>query len=166
MSNTPYLSFANRLTQALTNKGYIALRSTKGTGIKILTEIMGTSEQICRRYLRGDAMPSYQKIQQLADYLNVNPGWLVFGDAGDTTDPSKQIDKKLLHYILKKSHYLYASSQPDNEDYADFVLQLIAETSNIDTSLENLFKIIDVAIASVFAYEEKRQKQDVMLDLG
>lgn len=165
MSNTPYLSFANRLIQALTNKGYIALRSPKGTGIKILTEITGTSEQICRRYLRGDAMPSYQKIQQLADYLDVNPGWLVFGDAGDAADPSKQIDKKLLHYILKKSHYLYANSQPDNEDYADFVLQLIAETSNIDTSLESLFKIIDVAIASVFAYEEKRQKRRVELDL-
>ncbi|HAU0843126.1 TPA: helix-turn-helix domain-containing protein [Legionella pneumophila] len=158
MSKGPYQSFANRLINTLKDKGHTASRSPNGICIKTLAEFTGASEQICRRYIRGDALPDYEKIKQLAQHLQVNPGWLLFGDEGDNSSKKNEVDEKLLHYILKQSHHLYPVSHGSNDDYADFVLGLIKEVKAIDTSDNNLLKIIDLAIGSISSYEEKRKK--------
>jgi hypothetical protein len=159
MPTGPYDSFANRLIQTLKDKGHSASRSPSGICIKTLAGFTGASEQICRRYIRGDALPDYQKVKQLGMHLQVNPGWLLFGDDTDTVQSANKSDDALLHYILKKSHYLYPTSQNNNDEYADFVLELIKEVREIDTSENNLLKIIDLAISSISSYEEKRSKQ-------
>jgi transcriptional regulator with XRE-family HTH domain len=140
------------------SKGYRASRSPSGICIQTLAKFAGASEQICRRYLRGDALPDYEKVKQIADSLQVNPGWLLFGDEGHPVISKNQIDETLLHYILKQSHYLYRDSLRVNDDYADFVLGLVKEVRTIDTSKENLLKIIDLAISSISSYEETRNK--------
>ncbi|HAT1795155.1 helix-turn-helix transcriptional regulator [Legionella pneumophila subsp. fraseri] len=158
MSKGPYQSFANRLINTLKDKGHTASRSPNGICIKTLADFTGASEQICRRYIRGDALPDYEKVKQLAQHLQVNPGWLLFGDEGDNSSNKNEVDEKLLHYILKQSHHLYPVSHGSNDDYADFVLGLIKEVKAIDTSNNNLLKIIDLAIGSISSYEEKRKK--------
>ncbi|HAU0276341.1 helix-turn-helix domain-containing protein [Legionella pneumophila] len=158
MSKGPYQSFANRLISALKDRGYTASRSPNGICIKTLAEFTGASEQICRRYIRGDALPDYEKVKQLAFHLQVNPGWLLFGEDENATTKKNEVDEKLLHYILKQSHHLYPISQGSNDDYADFVLGLIKEVKTIDTSENNLLKIIDLAIGSISSYEENRKK--------
>jgi hypothetical protein len=158
MATGMYQSFANRLINILKTKGYIASRSPNGICIKTLANFTGASEQICRRYIRGDALPDYEKVKQVAKHLEVNPGWLLFGDEGDHGPSKKQIDETLLHYILKQSHHLYRDSYGNNDDYADFVLGLVKEVREIDTSKENLIKIIDLAIGSISSYEETRNK--------
>lgn len=159
MSKGPYQSFANRLIQTLKNKGHSTSRSPNGICIKTLAEFTGASEQICRRYIRGDALPDYEKVKQLAHHLQINPGWLLFGDEGDTSSKKNEIDENLLHYILKHSHHLYPPiTNGSNDDYADFVLELLNEVREIDTSENNLLKIIDLAISSISSYEGKRKK--------
>ncbi|RUQ81509.1 helix-turn-helix domain-containing protein [Legionella septentrionalis] len=160
MSNGPYQSFSTRLIQILKDKGYTASRSPNGICIKDLADIIGASEQICRRYIRGDALPDYEKITQLAKHLEISPGWLLFGDEG--TNPRKNVDleENVLHYILKHSHRLYPVSKGGNSDYADFVLELFKEVRSIDTSEDNLLKIIDLAISSISLYEEKGKKYE------
>lgn len=158
MPTGQYELFATRLISALKNKGYIASRSSKGICIKTLSEFTGASEQICRRYIRGDALPDYEKIKQVAAHLQVNPGWLLFGDEGHPAQNNNQIDETLLHYILKKSHHLHRNSYSKHTDYADFVLGLFKEVRSIDTSKENLLKIIDLAIGSISSYEETRNQ--------
>lgn len=160
MATGPYQSFANRLIDTLKMKGYTASRSPNGICIKSLAEFSGASEQICRRYIRGDALPDYEKIKKIAEQLQVNPGWLLFGDEGHPAPSTHQLDESLLHYILKQSHHLYRNDHVNNDDYADFVLGLIKEVRSIDTSEENLLKIINLAISSISSYEETRQKQD------
>ena len=159
MPTGPYDSFANRLIQTLKDKGHSASRSPSGICIKTLAQFTGASEQICRRYIRGDALPDYEKVKQLAVHLQVNPGWLLFGDDTHAEQSKNNSDETLLHYILKKSHHLYPSSQSNNDEYADFVLELIKEVRSIDTSENNLLKIIDLAISSISSYGEKRGKQ-------
>ncbi|HAT6977359.1 TPA: transcriptional regulator [Legionella pneumophila] len=158
MSKGPYQSFANRLISILKDRGYTASRSPNGICIKTLAEFTGASEQICRRYIRGDALPDYEKVKQLAFHLRVNPGWLLFGDDENAASKKNEIDETLLHYILRQSHHLYPVSHGGNDDYADFVLGLIKEVKAIDTSENNLLKIIDLAIGSISSYEEKRKK--------
>ncbi|MBL7479724.1 helix-turn-helix domain-containing protein [Legionella bononiensis] len=158
MSKGPYQSFANRLINTLKDKGHIASRSPNGICIKTLAEFAGASEQICRRYIRGDALPDYEKVKQLAYHLHVNPGWLLFGEEGHVPPKKDEVNETLLHYILKQSHHLYPISNGGNDDYADFVLGLIKEVRAIDTSEDNLLKIIDLALGSISSYEEKRNK--------
>ena len=158
MSNGPYQSFAKRLINTLKDRGHTASRSPNGICIKTLAEFTGASEQICRRYIRGIALPDYEKVKQLAQHLQVNPGWLLFGEEGHSAPKRNDVDETLLHYILKQSHHLYPVSQGSNDDYADFVLGLIKEVRFIDTSENNLLKIIDLAIGSISSYEEKRKK--------
>lgn len=159
MNKSPYQAFANRLIQALKDRGYTATRSPSGICIPTLAKFTGASEQICRRYIRGDALPDYEKIKQLAQYLHVNPGWLLFGDEGDIKPKDHAIDNALLHYILKQSHHLYPVTQSGNDNYADFVLELLKEVRAIDTSQDNLIKIIDLAIGSISSHEERRSRQ-------
>lgn len=160
MATGPYQSFANRLINTLKTKGYIASRSPNGICIRTLAEFTGASEQICRRYIRGDALPDYEKVKKVAGHLQVNPGWLLFGDEGHPAPSKYQIDEALLHYILKESHHLYRNDYGNNDDYADFVLGLIKEVRSIDTSKDNLLKIVDLAIGSISSYEETRNKQN------
>ena len=75
-----YTNFSNRLLTAMKTNGHIASRSPNGICIKTLAEFAGASEQICRRYVRGDALPDYEKIINIATQLNTSPGWLLFGE--------------------------------------------------------------------------------------
>lgn len=156
MSNGSHQSFAKRLIQTLKDKGYTASRSPNGICIKTLADFTGASEQICRRYIRGDALPDYEKIMNLAKHLEVSPGWLLFGEEKLTRNV--ELEENVLHYILKHSHRLYPVSQGGNSDYADFVLELFREVRSIDTSENTLLKIIDLAISSISLYEEKSKK--------
>lgn len=157
MSKGAYHSFSSRLIQTLKDKGHTASRSPNGICIKTLADFTGASEQICRRYIRGDALPDYEKVKQLALHLQVNPGWLLFGEEGHSAPQKNVTDETLLHYILKQSHHLYPVSHGSNDDYADFVLGLIKEVRSIDTSKNNLLKIIDLAIGSISSYEENEK---------
>ncbi|MFA6301662.1 MAG: transcriptional regulator [Legionella sp.] len=151
--------FADRLIAVMKSKGHIASRSPSGICIQTLATFTGASEQICRRYIRGDALPDYDKVKQIAKSLQVNPGWLLFGDEGYPLTPKNQMDESLMHYILKHSLPLYRDSSRSNDDYADFVLGLAKEVGAIDTTKENLLKIIDLAMSSLSSYKETHNKQ-------
>lgn len=156
MATGKYKEFSNRLIGAMKSKDYITSRASSGICIETLARIAGASEQICRRYVRGDALPDYEKIKNIARSLNISPGWLLFGE--ESTSIPKQVDDDLLHYILKKSHKLYQEETDDTNDYADFVSGLIRQVREIDTSKENLYKIIKLAIGSISIFEEKHRK--------
>ena len=158
MSTKLYESFANRLIQTLKDKGHSASRSPNGICIKTLAEFTGASEQICRRYIRGAALPDYEKVKQLAHHLDVSPGWLLFGEETNTKATKPTLNETLLHYIIKHSHHLYPPALENNDDYANFVLGLVNEVREINTSEDNLLKIIDLALSSISSYEGQRKK--------
>ena len=73
--------FAARLRQAMTQSGY-PLRPVV-LEREFNTRYWGQSVtmQAVRRWLRGEAIPSQDKLQVLADWLRVEPQVLRFGDA-------------------------------------------------------------------------------------
>lgn len=160
MTKGKYKKFANRLVDAMRSNGHSASRSPNGICMKTLSEFAGASEQICRRYIRGDALPDYDKVINIAACLKVSPGWLLFGEqeAPSVIHQSNIINDDLMHYILKESQALYRDEAGGLDDYADFVMGLIREVREIDTSNENLEKIINLALGSISSYKEKRNK--------
>ena len=162
MSKGKYKSFAKRLIDAMKLSGHSASRSPSGICMKTLAEATGASEQICRRYIRGDALPDYDKMINLAAFLKVSPGWLVFGEGEPNqslgVQQSSLIDDDLLHYILSKSQQLFQKDKP--EDYAGFVVGLVQELREIDTSKANLEKIINLAVNPI-SYKEKQNTESL-----
>ncbi|MGL6028999.1 MAG: helix-turn-helix domain-containing protein [Legionella sp.] len=143
--------FAFRLRDAMIASGFNSQRSTSGVSIHKLAEITGYSVQICRKYLRGEAIPEPTKLVEIAAKLNVAPGWLLFGDAHNNTGLGQNnvtLSKDLLHYIFSKAASLYNSEQFTGQ-VADFLMDLVNDISMINASEEQSRKIIDLAIASV-----------------
>lgn len=144
--------FSERLRDAMLAARLSSTRSTSGVCIHKLAEITGYSVQICRRYLSGNALPEPAKLMEIAETLQVSPGWLLFGDNFNHTSVLADniiISKNLLHYIFSYAADLYASSQ-NGDDVSDFLLELIKDISDINTSNEaQSKKIIDLALSSI-----------------
>ncbi|ARB92439.1 helix-turn-helix domain-containing protein [Legionella longbeachae] len=142
--------FADRLRDAMITAGYHSQRSTSGVCIHKLSEITGYSLQICRKYLRGEAIPEPIKLVDIAAKLQVSPGWLLFGDPHHDQGVSQDkisINKNLLHYLFVKASCLYNSSLSEQE-ISRFLLELINDVNLIDANEDQSKKIIDLALAS------------------
>ncbi|WP_043874368.1 helix-turn-helix domain-containing protein [Legionella massiliensis] len=149
--------FAYRLRDAMIAAGFNSRRSTSGVCIHKLAEITGYSVQICRKYLRGEAIPEPVKLVEIAAKLHVSPGWLLFGDSHNDNSIERNkvlISKNLLLYILSNAVNLYNRPHLGNE-VPGFLLELINDVSHINASEEQSKKIIDLAISSVkhFSHE-------------
>lgn len=142
--------FAARLYEAMLAAGYTSLRSLTGVDIGKLVEVTGHSPQICRKYLRGEAIPEPVKLAEIASKLNVSAGWLLFGDLPyvNEMDNKITISKNLLHYIFTHASDLY-NAEHSAEERSDFLLDLTRDLSQINTDEEQSKKIIDLALASV-----------------
>ena len=154
-----YKEFSERLIEAMKANGYTASRSPNGICMHTLATFADASEQICRRYIRGEALPCYEKVIAIAHHLQVSPGWLLFGE--DSSPEMNPIDDSLLHYILKRSHHLYREETNQTDDYADFVVELLRDIREIEASKENLEKIIDLAIGSISSFKQKQKKKAI-----
>lgn len=143
--------FSYRLRDAMIAAGFQSQRSISGVCIHKLAEITGYSVQICRKYLRGEAIPEPVKLVEIAMKLNVSPGWLLFGEGHDDQSLMSDkitISKNLLHYIFTRAANLYNASRLE-EEVPDFLLELINDISQINTNEEQSKKIIDLALSSV-----------------
>ena len=143
--------FSFRLREAMITAGFNSQRSSSGVSIHKLAEITGYSLQICRKYLRGEAIPEPVKLVEIARKLKVSPGWLLFGDEHNDAGMDQKhvmISKKLLHYILTRAATLY-NAQGFETEIPDFLLDLINDVSLINANEEQSKKIIDLALSSV-----------------
>ncbi len=150
---TTYLTqqFAERLRNAMSAAGFQSTRSTSGIDIHKLVEITGYSQQICRKYLRGEAIPEPAKLSEIAAKLNVSPGWLLFGDCHSNTQQVENkitISKDLLHYIFLHANSLYQTDSPE-QDLSNFLLELTHDVSQLNADDEQSKKIVDLAVSSV-----------------
>lgn len=145
----PVKQFSSRLKDAMLAAGLHSQRSTSGVCIHQLAEISGNSEQICRRYLKGEAIPEPTKLITIAEKLNVSPGWLLFGDnyGQHTTSNSLHINKHLLRYLFSRAASLYRTSSLQ-EEVSDFLMDVVNDISQINANEEQSKKIIDLALAS------------------
>jgi hypothetical protein len=142
--------FAKRLWEAMIAAGHHSERSSYGVNIESLVSISGNSPQICRKYLRGKAIPEPVTLNEIATKLKVSPGWLLFGD--HQQEPKQQIknitiSRNLLHYIFSHAADLY-NAEASGEEVPDFLLDLVNDMSQIHAEEEQSKKIIDLALSS------------------
>ena len=142
--------FSYRLRDAMIAAGYTSSRSTSGVDIHTLVAMTGYSSQICRKYLSGQVIPDPVKLKELAEKLNVSPGWLLFGDSHSNTESVENkitINKTLLHHIFSHVNQLYQAEELA-EEVPNFLTELAQDISQIDMSDEQSKKVIDLALLS------------------
>jgi len=126
MDKGQYQDFSKRLMEAMKAKGYLASRSPKGICIQTLAQFAGASEQICRRYVRGDALPDYEKITKIAHSLQISPGWLLFGEQSIPTENS-------LPYIQKIAYLMGIRPYMDRKSFVVGIKRRISYQSLAET---------------------------------
>ena len=152
--------FACRLRDTLIAAGFHSQRSPLGVNIHKLVEITGYSPQICRKYLRGQAIPEPTKLMDIAAQLDVSPGWLLFGSEQENKQiplDHLSINKYLLFYIFKKAEALYHQGR-FHQDIPDFLVALTSDISQINANEEQSKKIIDLALSSAQHFSHTQGK--------
>jgi transcriptional regulator with XRE-family HTH domain len=103
--------FSKRLREAF-QRGGVDIDSPTRLASEFSDRYSGNkvSQQAVRKWLNGEAIPSQEKIQALAAWLNVGTEWLRYGKGGTTTQqtsPAYRIalsDQELVKRFRKLSH--------------------------------------------------------------
>jgi transcriptional regulator with XRE-family HTH domain len=91
-------TIAERLQRAAKARGYTSDRSKSGVDVTALSEAIGASYEMARRYAEGTAIPSPEIVRKMSTWLRVSPTWLLYGD-GPMQGPA-DIDVSLLETCL------------------------------------------------------------------
>jgi len=147
--------FSKRLRDAMLSSGHHATRSSSGVDVHALVEITGYSSQICRKYLRGEAIPEPNKLLEIAHALGTSAGWLLFGEKQDALEQPEAhllLKKSLLHYLLTQAAIIY-QTEPDNPEVPHFLMALAEDISQISADEAQSKRIIDLALSSATRFQ-------------
>jgi len=147
-----YQDFAQRLNTLLIQKGYISTRSITGVKVSELATAAHCSHQMARRYALGEALPDYDTILRMANWLSVSPGWLLFGTKEAAPPDMEQheivgIDVEMLKHILMKCAPLW-KSHIDPHELVSFILEIIYDATHLKAKKETILKMVNLAISS------------------
>lgn len=150
IKNNITVSFAERLRMSLIKAGYTSNRSSTGVDIMKFADVIQYTPQICRKYLRGETIPEPQKLSEIANHLQVSPGWLLFGDSlsSEAHEAHKiTINKNILHHLFTHISQLCAPHN-SSEILPNFWLELTEDLQDFNQNEEKSKKIIDMALSS------------------
>ena len=124
-------SFGARLRFTMINKGFNSSRSPYGVDVTHLSKITQNSPQICRKYLKDTALPSTETIMRLSEALNVNPGWLLFGDGSSQHKNLVPLSPALLRCVIEEG-LAVQNHFKSNPDFADFLMHIVETIQKFD----------------------------------
>jgi transcriptional regulator with XRE-family HTH domain len=148
-------AFAQRLKSAMIKAGMNSQKSTSGIDIIKLSEKIGHSVQICRKYLKGEALPEPSKVVLIAAVLNVSPGWLLFGEKSNSSFRDEIVMRKeIFEYILNKTHILHKCNW-NLARINDFIIKIVLDLYPINATLEQQKQIIDIIFSTKDVFDEQ-----------
>ena len=131
------ISFATRLINKLKERGLISNRgSHKVNGQKLADEI-GVSLPMARRYINAKSIPENSTLQKIANWLGVDPIWLLYGDNREEESSCKKINKDLFYEIFKHFYEQICSSSLTKEKYMIIINGCIDIYCHISNMEEN-----------------------------
>ncbi len=144
-------SFSERLISALKTKGHTSANAGSGVRVNELSEAVGCSHQMARRYVLGKALPHYKNVLAISGWLEVDPGWLLFGDLSRISKFDDRglvgIDYDLLENILLKSFPLFKRGDTP-EEVVKFLVDVIYDASQLKADRSTIIKMVQMAISS------------------
>ncbi|MFZ9036128.1 MAG: helix-turn-helix domain-containing protein [Francisellaceae bacterium] len=151
-------SFSRRLVERMIKKGYGSCASKAKVTIKELAEVAECTPQMARRYALGEAFPDAVTIYHIAKWLDISPGWLLYGEEGDKNTKFKKLDKNMIDYLIAKSAHLLTGGLNNQKEVLKFIFDLAYGISKMDISDEMIKKMIDLSIKSAECFSHLKPK--------
>ncbi|MFI4956700.1 MAG: helix-turn-helix domain-containing protein [Gammaproteobacteria bacterium] len=151
--------FSERLVRLLIQNGYTSRSASTGVKVKELANNLGCSFEMARRYTNGDALPDALAIKTIAEWLKVDPGWLLYG-----TEQERDINayypilltkadmKLLLERIIPAYSALNITSELLLTQLHSFFCDVISDFSKLYAPHEIKLKILEASLASALHF--------------
>ena len=94
--------FAQRLVCALKDKGLSSSTAKSGVRVIELAEAINCSKQNVRNYVMGTVLPDSYVVKTIADWLELDPGYLLFGHPTNPPKPAEIAASKIDYNLLKQ----------------------------------------------------------------
>ena len=122
--------FARRLSAALLAANQPVGASTLARAYNLRSDGPPVTVHGVRKWLKGEAIPTQEKILVLSDWLNVHPSWLRFGEPGDgDNEGAPSCQKQISNEHLTLIHDVKSLSEPAQvviRDVIDSLLRVAA----------------------------------------
>lgn len=128
-------SFAARLIKKLRENGFISRRGVNGVNGKHLAAGIGVSMPMARRYINAQSIPENSTLQKIANWLNVEPTWLLYGDDNAILSSLQKKDVELFKEIFLQLFPLLCDANVTKEKYMFFIdgcLEIYQNISKLD----------------------------------
>lgn len=145
------LQFSERLRELMVKRGYASRSASSGVSPAALCKTLGCFSETALRHLNGKSVPSPENILKISEWLQVEPGFLLFGEQGSqcsAEDKNKiKLDKDLFNYALKKITPIIKDSK-SHEQVVEFFISILSDLSHMQIEVAQLKQVFDVAIKS------------------
>lgn len=150
-------AFANRLVDVLKAKGHLSDVAVSGVKTKVIAEKLACSIQIARRYTLGEAFPEIEQLIKLANWLDVSPGWLLFGEEKKSENQNEKLSAEILRHVLLQLGPFW-SEVTCQKDLVEFVIELVYDASHLKADKKTIFKMLDIAMMSINKFQNKNKQ--------
>ena len=133
------VSFSKRLTHSMLDRGYKSPKDQKKANTQRLADATGVSRQMAARYLNGDAFPDTQVLRSIADWLQCDPWWLLYGKKKDHQECAHKISADLFKFIVCEMRATITKRASNALDYSylfDSVIEIYNNIIEIEGEIE------------------------------
>jgi transcriptional regulator with XRE-family HTH domain len=123
--------FSKRLAAAMTAQGYEPRPGVLSTQFNVRFEGASVAFQTASRWLKGKAIPEYEKLIALADWLKADPCFLLFGErAARGRRDARQVKEDAPVYDDQKVFEIYRTLPAAQQKAVCEVIMAFAATSS------------------------------------
>ena len=129
--------FSKRLAAAMTAQGYEPRPGVLSTQFNVRFEGASVAFQTASRWLNGKAIPEYEKLIALADWLKADPCFLLFGDrVGRGKRDVRQVKEEAPAYDDQKVFDIYRTLPATQQRAVCEVIMAFAASSKRSSAMK------------------------------
>lgn len=153
--------FSERLREVMIKKGHASRTAACGVSPAALSKAIGCFTEMALRYLDGRSVPTPDNVLKIAEWLEVDPSYLLFGKQENKYQLTNKIliDKNIIDYTLKKIIPLIKGSNNELE-IVSFFSSILSDVSLINMENDELKKVVDLAVKSTSFFNNNKNTID------
>jgi transcriptional regulator with XRE-family HTH domain len=152
-------NFSGRLVRLLIQNGYASRSAATGVKVRELAEMAGCSFEMARRYTSGNALPDPIAIKTIAEWLKVDPGWLLYGthqEQNTSENAPLVLTMSDLKHLLEHIAPVYLKLESGNDagilQLNEFFCDVIADFARMHSPIDVKLKILETSISSAIHF--------------
>lgn len=123
------INFGDRLCAALRDAGQPSAPTAFVRAYNLRADGAAVTSHAARKWLRGEALPTQEKILIIARWLNVHAAWLRFGDADNSSYNGEQVELPFTNQdliLINDIRDLHPQAQVIVRDLVDSLMRIAA----------------------------------------